>query len=97
MPIALKQPKFRGCCVFVGVVQCVLALSVLVRGVEVLAPFGVPESTLVSPHFGDAIYWVYTHMVVLGALIIAIGLRVTDPAARTTLSRLLFVAHAYYT
>ena len=34
--------------------------------------------------------------VVLGALIIAIGLRVTDPGARTTGSPLLFAAHVYY-
>ena len=97
MSVKQKLPQFRTCYIFVGVFQCFLALNILIQGTQTLAPFGVPEATLILPHYEDAIHWVYTHMFVLGLLITTIGLKVTEPGARTTLSRLLFVLHAYYT
>ncbi len=51
-------PGFRASCLTVAVLFVLLAGSILARGAAAsMAPFGVPEATLVSPHYRDAIQW----------------------------------------
>ena len=62
-----------------------------------MAEYGVPPEILSSLHYYDAIFWVYTHMLVLGVLIGAFGLYVESRKSRHRVSLLLFLAHAVYT
>lgn len=65
---------FKYGCLGVAAIYVLLAGSILVRGAEAsLQPFGVPEPVLGSPHYADAITWVYVHMTVLGVLIGVVG------------------------
>jgi hypothetical protein len=89
--------SFRTSCLVVCVLYALLAGSILVRGAEAsMAPFGVPSAVLASAHYQDAIFWVYSHQLVLGLLIGALGFVVVDPRAQLVLSRVLFAAHVYY-
>lgn len=75
-----------------------LAGSILLRGVPAsMAPFGVPQPVLNSPHYADAIFWVYTHMLVLGLIIGLLGLYAESPVLRRKMAWLLLGAHVVYT
>lgn len=88
---------FRSTCTLVGVLQILLACSILLRGAQsAMAPFGVPDAALTSPHYQDAITWVYVHMAVLGALIIAAGSAVVAPDKQVLFCRVLCAAHVLY-
>lgn len=91
-------PGFQASCLTVCVLYLVLAGGLLLRGVEPgMAEFAVPPAVLASPHYRDAIVWVYTHQLVLGLVVGAIGLTVTDPVARRGVARLLCAVHILYT
>lgn len=91
-------PGFRASCLTVGVLYPLLAGGLLLRGVEAsMGEFAVPPVVLASPHYHDAIVWVYTHQIVLGLVIGALGLTVTDPAAQRRIARLLLAVHILYT
>lgn len=93
-----RVPGFRGICLTVGVVYVLLAGSILARGVPAsMAPFGIPPETLASAHYVDAIWWVYTHMVVLGVLMIGLGRLAEGVRLQRGMARILFAAHVYYT
>lgn len=92
-----RLPGFRGTLVGVGSAQVLLGGSILARGVrESMAPFGVPEEALASPYFGDAIWWVYTHMVVIGLMMIVVGLMAEGERFKRWMVRILLGAHIYY-
>jgi hypothetical protein len=90
-------PGFRTTCLVVGVIEVLLAASILVRGVEPsLRQFEVPADVLAAPHFHDAILWVYTHMVVFGALTVALGWLVTEARLQRWCARLLALFNVVY-
>ena len=62
-----------------------------------MAEYQVPQAQLDSPHYYDAIFWVYSHMLILGLLIGAIGWLVKEAKTQIWLSRLIFIVHVYYT
>ncbi|GAB2785964.1 hypothetical protein GCM10027275_32990 [Rhabdobacter roseus] len=91
-------PGFRACCLTVGTLYVFLAGSLFAQGLmESMGTFKVPEATLASPHYYDAIAWVYTHMIVLGLLIGCVGYYAESLRQKRAFSRLLFVVHGYYT
>lgn len=93
-----RLPGFKATCIGVGVLEVLLGASILLRGVpESMAPFRVPERLLTSPHYVDAISWVYTHQIVLGSIIALLGVYARGARFKLAASRLLCVAHAYYT
>ena len=50
-------------------IYVVLAGSILVRGPMVaMADYAVPAETLASPHYADAMFWVFLHMTMLGLI-----------------------------
>jgi hypothetical protein len=88
---------FRRVCTIAGALYVLLSANILISGVESsLAPFGVPPEALASPHYEDAIVWTYTHMLVLGSIIIFVGRRVESPRAQRTFAHLMIAAHAVY-
>ncbi|MFY8108412.1 MAG: hypothetical protein ACOVO9_05440 [Bacteroidia bacterium] len=62
-----------------------------------MSEFEVPEQVLNSPHYFDAIFWVYVHMIVIGLLIILLGISVTDLNKQKWISSILFLATSFYT
>jgi hypothetical protein len=90
-------PGFRKTCLVTGVLYVLLGGSVLARGgAASLAQFEVPAATLESPHFADAILWVYVHMIVIGLITVVVGLFGTEARLRRWFARLMVGAHALY-
>lgn len=94
---SLRVPGFRATCLVIGVIEVLLAASILLRGVEPsLAQFEVPAVVLGAPHFHDAILWVYVHMMVLGLITAALGWLVTEARLQCWCARLLALVNALY-
>lgn len=92
-----RLPGFRATCLTVCALEVVLAASILARGVRAsMAPFGVPEAVLASPHYQDAIVWVYTHMLVLGVVIGVVGVCGEGERLRRSFVRSMLAAHVVY-
>jgi hypothetical protein len=92
-----RLPGFKVTCVVICVLYVLLGGSVLARGgAASLEEFGIPEATLVSPHYADAIWWVYTHMIVLGLMIGVVGLFGKGVQLQRWFARLMLAAHVYY-
>ena len=92
-----RLPGFRPVCLVAGVAYVLLGGSILVRGgAASLAEFGVPAATLASPHYADAIWWVYVHMIVIGLIMLVVGAFGEGARLRRGFSRLMLAAHAYY-
>lgn len=91
-------PGFRKTCLGVCGLYVVLASGILIRGAEAsMQEFAVPAAVLTAPHYQDAIFWVYLHMLVIGAIIGLMGHRAEEPRLQRDFSRLMFVASAVYT
>ncbi len=90
-------PNFKRTFLIVGYTFIVLALSLFTRGLmNSMAEFKVPELILNSPHYFDAILWVYVHMTVIGLLIITIVYSVDDFNKQKWITTLLFLVTAFY-
>jgi hypothetical protein len=90
-------PGFKVSCLIVCGLDVVLAGGLFAKGLmESMAEYKVPPATLASPHYYDAIFWVYAHMIVIGLIIGGIGLLVKEGKAQLWLSRLLLVVHCFY-
>lgn len=93
-------PGFKATCLTVGIVDVFLAGSLFVRGLmQSLAEFKVPAEILASPHYFDAMLWVYVHMIVIGLIIGCVGYYAdtTNLLLQKRLSMLLFFVHLFYT
>jgi hypothetical protein len=92
-----RLPGFKTTCVGIGALYVLLGGSIVLRGAAAaLAPFRVPEAILSSPHYADAILWVYSHMVVIGLTLIVLGRFARGARLKLAAARLFCVAHAYY-
>jgi hypothetical protein len=91
-------PGFKATCLGVGAVFALLATSELARGVAAsMDGFGLPAATLASPHYLDAMTWVFVHMLVLGVVIGAIGYFVEEARARVALARVMTLSMLVFT
>ncbi len=61
-----------------------------------MAEYGVPEATLSSPHYVDAINWVYIHALVLGVLVGVVGWFAREPALKLWFARCAAVANGVF-
>jgi len=61
-----------------------------------MADYGVPEPTLGSPHYVDAINWVYLHTLVLGVVVGLVGWFAREPDLKLWFSRAILAAHVVY-
>jgi hypothetical protein len=91
-------PGFTKTCLAACGLFTALAGSVLLRGVRAsMAAFGVPKAMLSSPHYEDAIWWVYTHMLILGLLIGLIGITAEGDRQKRWFAHTMLGANLYYT
>ncbi len=92
------QFNFKPSLVFIGTLYIFLAASLFAKGLmKSMSEFEVPEQVLNSPHYFDAIFWVYVHMIVIGLLIILLGISVTDLNKQKWISSILFLVTSFYT
>lgn len=93
-----RFPNFKTTCLIVGISFILLSLSLFAKGlIESMAEFKLPESVLQSPHYFDAIMWVYVHMIVLGMLIVMLGIAVENPKKQKWIALALFIITVCYT
>jgi hypothetical protein len=91
-------PGFKATCLGVGALFALLASSELARGVAAsMDGFGLPAATLASPHYLDAMSWVFVHMLVLGVVIAVVGASVGEARARTAFARVMTLAMLVFT
>lgn len=92
------QFNFKPTLVYIGTLYIFLASSLFSKGLmKSMSEFEVPEHVLNSPHYFDAIFWVYVHMIVIGLLIILLGISVTELNKQKWISSILFVVTSFYT
>jgi hypothetical protein len=90
-------PGFKASCLTVCILYILLVGSLFARGLmDSMAEYQVPQAQLDSPYYYDAILWVYSHMLILGLLIGAVGILVKEGKAQLWLSRLICGVHVYY-
>ena len=91
-------PGFKACCLTVCVLYVFLAGSLFIKGLMTsMIDFQVPPQILASPHYYDAMLWVYSHMIVLGLIIGTVGLLGKDHRLKKWMAWLLLIVHSYYT
>ena len=90
--------SFKTCCLIVCSLYVVLAGSLFIKGLMTsMLDFQVPMHTLNSPHYYDAMLWVYSHMIILGLIIGTVGWYAKDNQLKKWMARLLLIVHVYYT
>lgn len=93
-------PGFRATYLTVGITDVLLSGSLFARGLmQSMKEFKVPTEILASPHYADALLWVYVHMIVLGLIVSCVGYYASavGPILQKRLSVLLFLVHCVYT
>lgn len=91
-------PGFKWTYMIIGLLFILLPMSLFIKGLmPSMAEFQIPESTLDSPHYYDAILWVYVHMTVIGALIFIIGYSVDDLGKQKWITVFLLLITIFYT
>lgn len=91
-------PGYSVTCTLVGGFYVLLGGSLVAQGARrAMAPFGVPESTLLSPHFADFFQFTFVHTMVLGVLFILLGQCVTDGSRQRIVARVLCAVELVYT
>jgi hypothetical protein len=91
-------PGFKVTLTAVGGVFMVLGGSMVARGAAVaMAPFGVPVTTLESPHFADFFHFTFVHMVVLGVMLVMLGRFVREGRDQQVVARVLLLVQLHYT
>jgi hypothetical protein len=93
----MTLPGFRASCLTVSAIYVLLASSILVRGPMVaMADYAVPEQTLASPHYADAMFWVFLHMTVIGLIIGVVGWFAEGVRMQRAFARILLAAQCVY-
>lgn len=90
-------PGYATTCTVVGGFYVVLGGWLVTQGARrAMAPFGVPESTLASPHFADFFQFTFVHTMVLGVVFILLGHFVTSGLHQRTVARVLCAIECMY-
>lgn len=91
-------PNFKTTCIIVGSILILLSISIFGQGIlTMMADYGVPNEVLGSPHYEDAISWVYLHTAVIGILIILFGISVPKGKMQKWIALVLFLVNSVYT
>ncbi len=93
----MRLPRFKAVCMSVGALNVLLAGSLFAKGLgPSMAEFQVPAAVVASPHYIDALTWVYTHMIVLGLVIMVVGWYADSPRFKQAFARCMLGAHTVY-
>ena len=90
-------PGFRASCLTLSAIFVLLAGSILLRGPMVaMADYAVPPETLASPHYADAMFWVFLHMTVIGLVIGVVGWFADSARMQRAFAVLMLAAQLVY-
>jgi hypothetical protein len=93
----MQLPGFRASCLTLAAIYVFLAGSILVRGPMVaMAEYAVPAATLASPHYADAMFWVFLHMTMLGLINGVVGWFAEGVRMQRAFARLWLFAQLVY-
>lgn len=82
----------------IGILQVVLSGMMFLQGiVPAMSQFGIPEEVLHSPHYYDAMLYVFYHQFVAGWILLLVGWFGKDVTLRIWLTRVLSVLYCIYT
>ena len=96
-PLAVVLPGFRASCLVLSALYVLLAGSLLVRGPMVaMADYAVPAQTLASPHYADAMFWVFLHMAMIGLLVATVGWFAEGARMQRAFARVMLGAQSFY-
>lgn len=91
-------PGFKASCMTLAGIYVVIAGSLLARGIPAsMAQYQVPAELLSSPHYVDAMSWVFQHMLVIGLMIGTVGFYADSARLQRPFSRLMLLATLVYT
>ena len=91
-------PNFKITLIVIGFLYVFMSAGLFFKGLMIsMSEFQVPQSVLNSPHYFDAIFWVYAHMITIGILFLCIGISVTELPKQKWLSIILFIISTFYT
>jgi hypothetical protein len=94
----MSLPGFRASCLTLAVLYVLLAGSILARGPMVaMAEYAVPAATRASPHYADAMRWVFLHMTVIGLILGVVGWYAEGVRLQRAFARLMLLALLVYT
>lgn len=92
------KTSFKTTSIVVGLIMSLLAIALFAKGLmSVMSEYGVPAEVLNSPHYVDAVTWVYLHMIVIGLFIITFGYTVTEPNKQKWVSLVVTMVLSIYT
>lgn len=90
-------PRFRTACLIVAGLYGLVGAGILLQGAAAaMEPYGVPAETLASPHYVDAINWVYLHTLVLAVVTGVVGWLAREPALKLWFARVMLGANLVY-
>jgi len=93
-----KYFGFKTVFMTIGILQIVLSGLMFAQGiVPAMSQFGVPDVVLHSPHYYDAMLYVFYHQFVNGCVLLIVGRFATDLSLQTWLTRILSVLYCVYT
>jgi len=90
-------PGFRASCLGVAGLYVFLAGGILLRGpMAAMADYAVPAETLASPHYADAMTWVFLHMTFIGLIIGVVGWFAETARLQRAFVVLMLAAQLFY-
>jgi hypothetical protein len=93
----MQLPGFRASCLTISAMFVLLAVSFLLGGVaEGMARYHVPQETLASPHYLDAMTWVFLHMTTIGLLVGFVGVFADTARMQRAFARFMLAAQLVY-
>lgn len=91
------QTWFRVTFIAVGGVEVFFGVLSLIQGPkQIMSQFGIPGQVVHSPHYIDAMTWVFLHMTFLGATIVALGSLARERLLQKCLTWLFLMFHFVY-
>lgn len=89
---------FRTTFLTVGILHVVLSCLMFLQGITPpLRKFGVPDIIVDSPHYYDAMLFVFYHQFVIGSILVLVALFAREPELRVWLTRILSLLYCVYT
>ncbi len=93
----ILTPNFKIILSSIGIVFVLLSISLFAKGLKTsMMEFKVPDITLNSEHYLDALKWVYIHQIFIGGLIFFLGQSVTNLKHQRSITVFILIAISYY-
>jgi len=94
----ILTPNFKFILSCIGIAFILLSIALFAKGLKTsMMEFKVPDTTLNSEHYLDALQWVYIHQIFIGGLIFFLGQSVTNLKHQRSITVFILIAIFFYT